>query len=57
VAVGLAITVGTFVGLIAGYAGKRTEAVLMSAMDLMLAFPSIILAIGITTILDRASRT
>jgi peptide/nickel transport system permease protein len=51
VAVGLAITVGTFVGLIAGYAGKRTEAVLMSAMDLMLAFPSIILAIGITTIL------
>ncbi len=51
VAVGLAITVGTFVGLIAGYAGKRTEAVLMGAMDLMLAFPSIILAIGITTIL------
>jgi len=29
----------------------------MSAMDLMLAFPSIILAIGITTILGRASRT
>jgi peptide/nickel transport system permease protein len=51
VAVGLAITVGTFVGLIAGYIGKRTEAVLMGAMDLMLAFPSIILAIGITTIL------
>jgi ABC-type dipeptide/oligopeptide/nickel transport system permease subunit len=51
VAVGLAITIGTFVGLIAGYAGKRTEAVLMGAMDLMLAFPSIILAIGITTIL------
>jgi peptide/nickel transport system permease protein len=51
VAVGLAITAGTFIGLVAGYAGKRTEAILMGAMDLMLAFPSIILAIGITTIL------
>jgi len=51
VAVGLAITVGTLIGLVAGYAGKRTEAILMGAMDLMLAFPSIILAIGITTIL------
>ena len=51
VAVGLAISVGSAIGLIAGYAGKRTEALLMSAMDLMLAFPSIILAIGITTIL------
>jgi peptide/nickel transport system permease protein len=51
VAVGLAITAGTLIGLIAGYAGKRVEAALMGAMDLMLAFPSIILAIGITTIL------
>jgi len=51
VAVGLAITVGTAIGLIAGYAGKRAEALLMGAMDVMLAFPSIILAIGITTIL------
>ena len=51
VAVGLAITVGTLIGLVAGYAGKRVESVLMAAMDLMLAFPSIILAIGITTIL------
>jgi peptide/nickel transport system permease protein len=51
VAVGLAITAGTAIGVVAGYAGKRVEAVLMGAMDLMLAFPSIILAIGITTIL------
>jgi peptide/nickel transport system permease protein len=51
VAVGLAISVGTLIGLIAGYAGKRTEAVLMGVMDIMLAFPSIILAIAITTIL------
>ncbi len=51
VAVGLAITVGTAVGLVSGYLRGRVESVLMGAMDLMLAFPSIILAIGITTIL------
>lgn len=51
VAVGLAITVGTLIGLLAGYLRGRVDAVLMGAMDVMLAFPSIILAIGITTIL------
>ncbi|GAC1394042.1 MAG: ABC transporter permease [Vulcanimicrobiaceae bacterium] len=51
VAVGLAITIGTFIGVLAGYVGGKLDAVLMAAMDLMLAFPSIILAIGITTIL------
>jgi len=51
VAVGLAITVGTLIGVIAGYGGGKADAILMAAMDLMLAFPSIILAIGITTIL------
>jgi peptide/nickel transport system permease protein len=51
VAVGVAITAGTLIGLIAGYSGGRTDNLLMGAMDVMLAFPSIILAIGITTIL------
>jgi len=51
VAVGVAITLGTLIGLIAGYAGGRVENVLMGAMDIILAFPSIILAIAITTIL------
>jgi peptide/nickel transport system permease protein len=51
VAVGVAITVGTLIGLIAGYARKPVEAALMGWMDVMLAFPSIILAIGITTLL------
>jgi peptide/nickel transport system permease protein len=51
VAVGLAISAGTLIGLVAGYAGGRTDSALMGAMDVMLAFPSIILAIGITTIL------
>jgi peptide/nickel transport system permease protein len=51
VAVGLAISVGTVIGLVAGYFGGKIESLLMGAMDLMLAFPSIILAIAIATIL------
>lgn len=50
-AVGIAITFGTFLGVIAGYFGKAVDSAIMGFMDLMLAFPSIILAIGITTIL------
>ncbi len=51
VAVGLAISAGTLIGTVAGYAGGRLDGALMGAMDVMLAFPSIILAIAITTIL------
>lgn len=51
IAVGLAITAGTLIGSVAGYLGGRIDTLLMGAMDIMLAFPSIILAIGITTIL------
>jgi len=50
-AVGIAITIGTLFGVAGGYLGKATDGAIMSLMDLMLAFPSIILAIGITTIL------
>ncbi len=51
VAVGIAITSGTLIGTVAGYAGGALDAALMGLMDVMLAFPSIILAIGITTVL------
>jgi len=51
VAVGIAITAGTAAGAAAGYLGGAVDAALMALMDLMLAFPSIILAIGITTVL------
>jgi len=50
-AVGIAITFGTILGVLAGYLGGASENAIMGLMDLMLAFPSIILAIGITTIL------
>ncbi len=42
---------GTIVGLIAGYAGGWTDAALMRLMDVLLAFPSILLAIVIVSIL------
>jgi peptide/nickel transport system permease protein len=51
IAVGLAIVAGTLIGATAGFVGGAVDNVLMSAMDMMLAFPSIILAIGIATIL------
>jgi peptide/nickel transport system permease protein len=51
VAVGLAITIGTAIGMTSGYVGGKIDNALMGAMDVMLAFPSIILAIGIATIL------
>jgi peptide/nickel transport system permease protein len=51
VAVGIAISVGTLIGVVAAYVGGKTDQVLMGAMEIMLAFPSIILAIAITTIL------
>ena len=51
VAVGIAITIGTLIGVIAAYVGGKTDQLLMGAMEIMLAFPSIILAIAITTIL------
>ncbi len=51
IAVGIAIVVGTFFGVIAGWFGGIIDNAVMGVADVMLAFPSIILAIGITTIL------
>jgi peptide/nickel transport system permease protein len=51
IAVGIAMSVGASIGMLAGYRGGFFDDALMAGMDVMLAFPSIILAIGITTIL------
>jgi ABC-type dipeptide/oligopeptide/nickel transport system permease subunit len=45
-AVGIATAVGTLVGVVAGYFGRALDSVLMRLMDVLLAFPSILLAIG-----------
>jgi peptide/nickel transport system permease protein len=51
IAVGLALAVGVPVGLIAGYAGGAVDLVLMRVVDLMMAFPSILLAILVVAVL------
>jgi peptide/nickel transport system permease protein len=50
-AVLIALVAGTVIGLSAGYYGGAIDQVLMRLMDLMLAFPSILLAIGIVAVL------
>ena len=51
IAVGIAMTVGTFLGLVAGFFGGFLETLIMRTMDVMLAFPGILLAIAIVAIL------
>ncbi len=50
-AVAIATTLGTFVGLVAGFFGGWADSILMRLMDTLLAFPSILLAIVIVSIL------
>jgi peptide/nickel transport system permease protein len=53
IAVSIAATVGTLLGLIAGYAGRVVDEVIMRAMDILFAFPAILLAIAILAALGR----
>ncbi|KAA0683867.1 ABC transporter permease [Neorhizobium sp. P12A] len=52
--VGGAVLIGLPIGLAAGYFGKKTDAVLMRCMDVLLAFPGILLALGITAALGAS---
>ena len=49
--VSLAIIAGTLIGAVSGYAGGWIDNVVMRIMDIMLAFPSLLLAIAIVAIL------
>jgi peptide/nickel transport system permease protein len=51
VAVGIGLLVGVTVGLLAGYYGGWVDAVSMRTVDLLLAFPGILLALAIIAIL------
>ncbi len=56
IAVGLSATliaasVGSLIGLVAGYAGGRVDDLLMRAIDLVMAFPYILLALAIVAVL------
>ncbi|MFC3885347.1 nickel transporter permease [Bacillus songklensis] len=45
------VVVGTFLGIVAGYYGKWVDAIISRIFDIMLAFPSILLAIGVVAVL------
>lgn len=48
-----ALTIGIILGSIAGYYGKRVDMIIMRIMDMILAFPSLLLAIAFMTALGR----
>jgi peptide/nickel transport system permease protein len=49
--IGLALVVGTILGLAGGYVGGATDLVIGRAMDVLFSFPTLILAIGIAAML------
>ncbi len=53
IAVGIAGTIGTILGMIAGYSRRFVDEMIMRVMDVLLAFPAILLAIAIMAILDK----
>ncbi len=55
-AVALALVLGTLLGSVAGFLGGRTDEVVMRVTDLMLAFPTVILAMVITAALGAGVR-
>ncbi|MEZ4616173.1 MAG: ABC transporter permease [Caldilineaceae bacterium] len=55
IAVGIAALVGISTGLLAGYFGGWTDAILMRMMDIIFAFPAILLAISIMALLGPST--
>ena len=51
ISISIALSVGTMLGLIAGYKGGWSDTLIMRLMDIMLAFPSILLAIAIVAVI------
>ena len=54
VAVGVAFLIGTPIGICAGYFGGKIDSLLMRAMDVLMAFPGILLAILFVSILGQS---
>lgn len=53
IAVSIALSIGTVIGAAAGYYGGKVDMLLMRIMDIMLAFPSLLLAIAFMSALGR----
>ena len=52
----VAAAIGSLLGFVAGYVRGRTERVVMSAMDVMLAFPTLIFALALVAFLGASTR-
>lgn len=52
VATGLAVFIGTCIGLAAGYFGRRVDTILMRFVDIMLCFPTFFLILAVIAILE-----
>ena len=50
-AVSLAVVIGTLLGLVSGFAGKSSDLVIMFLMDILLAFPGLLLAIAVVALI------
>ena len=50
-AIGLSMLIGVTLGLLAGFLGGRLEAIIMAMVDIMLAFPQLILAFAMVAVL------
>ena len=55
VSVGIGATVGAVVGVVSAYFGRYTDLVIQRVLDALIAFPGIVLALGIMAALGKAS--
>jgi peptide/nickel transport system permease protein len=51
-AVGISVTLGTFLGAVAGYLGGLVDSVMMRLLDMFMAFPSIVLLIAVAAFFE-----
>lgn len=47
----VSMTIGLFLGLVSGYVGGRVDSIITMLIDIVMAFPSLLLAIGISAVL------
>jgi peptide/nickel transport system permease protein len=55
-AVSIAVFIGTLIGLVSGFLGRWADLVLMFLMDIVLAFPGLLLAIAVVALIGPGLR-
>ncbi|WP_093043957.1 nickel transporter permease [Thalassobacillus cyri] len=54
ITVGISMIVGVFLGAVAGFFGRWVDQIIMRIIDIMMAFPSILLAIALVAVLGKS---